>query len=366
MKRIDVEIGHIKIADLRPGHLNNFYKKLGESVLLTDNKAHSLVDLNTVLKGKKFMKVKFCELSKISKTALNAAINGENVAYVTAEKISKALGMKTENLFELKNSGKFLSNKTILEYHRLISTILAQAEKEMLVQFNMASKATPPKLDNHEVNYFEPETIEKIRDCLETEPLKWRLFTHLLLITGCRRGEIAGLKWGKIDFDNNQIKIDASLLSSRERGVYEDSTKTSTVRFIKLPAETIDLIKQYKKEYLQLKLMNGSRWMDTDYLFVSDNGMAIHPDSITGWLKKFSKRHELPHINPHAFRHTHASILYFSGVNSITISKRLGHAKVSTTTDIYSHIIKKSDEQASECAANVFLRSRAGRKTVVR
>lgn len=89
-----------------------------------------------------------------------------------------------------------------------------------------------------------------------------------------------------------------------------------------------------------------------------DNGLPTHPDSITGWLNKFSEKYNLPHINPHAFRHTHASILYFSGVNSITISKRLGHAKVSTTTDIYSHIIKQSDEQASECVADVFLRSK--------
>ena len=71
---------------------------------------------------------------------------------------------------------------------------------------------------------------------------------------------------------------------------------------------------------------------------------------------EFSKRHDLPHINPHAFRHTMASILINSGKDVVSVSKRLGHAKVSTTTDIYSHIIMEADEQASECLADVMLR----------
>ena len=80
------------------------------------------------------------------------------------------------------------------------------------------------------------------------------------------------------------------------------------------------------------------------------------PDGITAWLRKFSQRHELPHINPHAFRHTMASILINSGKDVVAVSKRLGHAKVSTTTDIYSHIIREADEQASECLADIMLR----------
>ena len=65
----------------------------------------------------------------------------------------------------------------------------------------------------------------------------------------------------------------------------------------------------------------------------------MHPDSVTDWMNKFSKRHELPHINPHAFRHTMASMLYFNGVDSVSISKRLGHAQVSTTANIYAHVM---------------------------
>ncbi len=78
----------------------------------------------------------------------------------------------------------------------------------------------------------------------------------------------------------------------------------------------------------------------------------MHPDSPTDWLAKFSKRHNLPPIHPHLFRHTQASLLIAEGVDIMTVSKRLGHAKVSTTLDIYSHALAKSDEKARNALDN--------------
>ena len=82
----------------------------------------------------------------------------------------------------------------------------------------------------------------------------------------------------------------------------------------------------------------------------------MHPDSVTNFLTKFSKRHGLPHINAHAFRHTMASILYFNGVDTISISKRLGHAQPSTTANIYAHVIEQADEKNADIIADVFLK----------
>jgi len=241
-------------------------------------------------------------------------------------------------------------------HHRLISTVLTQAEKEMLVIYNAAHKATPPKLEQKEVQTFQPEEVQQIRDCLELEPIKWRTITHMLLITGCRRGEVMGLKWDAVDWQNNQVKIDRALLYASDKGIYESSTKTGETRFIKLPIEIMRLLKLYQTWYLEQKLKNGDQWQETGYIFVRDNGEPMHPDSITQWLGNFSRRHNLPPVYPHKFRHTMASLLYFNGVDSVTISKRLGHAKVSTTTDIYSHLIKQADEKAADCIADLVLR----------
>lgn len=357
MERIEPAIGHIKLTELRPQHLNDFYKNLAQAGMRKDSgKAYTKIDLPALLKSKNLTKAAVSDAAGISPTTVTVACRGQKISPAKAEAIAGVLEVKTADIFTIEKDDAPLSNKTITEYHRFISTVLDQAEKEMLVQYNAASKATPPKIIRKEVNYFQPDDMVKILNCLEAEPIKWHMATHLLLITGCRRGEILGLKWSKVDFTNCQIRIDASLLYSRDIGIYEDSTKTGTTRFIKLPTETMQLLRQYRTWYLELQLSNGDRWQHTDYLFVQDNGTPMNPDSLTDWLNKFSKRHNLPHINPHAFRHTMASILISSGKDVVSVSKRLGHAKVSTTTDIYSHIIKQADEQASECLADVILR----------
>lgn len=288
--RITPVIGHIRLKDLRPDHLNDLYTTL--------------------------------------------ARDGQN-----------------------KRTGGKLSAKSILEHHRLISAVLEQAAKESLVPFNVASRATLPKVERKEVNYFQPEQVAAIREALELEPLKWKTLVHMLLITGARRGEILGLKWSEVDFDRNQIHICNNILYRSDRGIYEDTPKTATSnRYVVLPAETMQLLRQYRVWQNGERLRLGEYYQYQGFLFTQENGSPMHPDSITSWLTKFSKRHGLPHINAHAFRHTMASMLYFNGVDSVSISKRLGHAQVSTTADIYAHVIAEADQKNADILADIFLK----------
>ena len=157
----------------------------------------------------------------------------------------------------------------------------------------------------------------------------------------------------------NRVKIDRALVSSSSKGVIEESTKTSDIRYLTLPRETMDLLRLHKREQLRLQLANGDRWLHTGYVFTQDNGDRMNPDSITGWLHDFSLRHNLPNINPHAFRHTVASVLLANGTDIVTVSKQLGHASITTTESFYSHIIEENKAKASECIADVLLRKKA-------
>ena len=255
-----------------------------------------------------------------------------------------------------RNGGK-LSTKTILEHHRLISTVLEQAVKEGLVPFNVASRATLPKAEHKEVNYFQPEQVAAIRDALEREPMKWKTLVHLLLITGARRGEVLGLKWDKVDFEGNRIYICNSILYAPDVGIYESTPKTErSQRYVALPPETMQLLRQYRAWQAGERLRLGEYYQNQNFLFTQDNGKPMHPDSVTEWLKRFSKRHDLPHINPHAFRHTMASMLYFNGADSVSISKRLGHAQVSTTANIYAHVMEEADQRNADILSDIFLK----------
>lgn len=378
LERINAGIGHIKLADLRPQHLNNFYSQLRQSGIRKGNgRALPAADLKEYLKSVGMSKTKLSELSEVSLTTLSTVFNKKSVSEEAAERICTALSVPVKRFFAIEQDNRPLSEKTILEHHRLISTILSQAEKEMLVQYNAAEKVVnKPKAEHcRDVNYFELSDIEKIRDCLDKEPIKWRVLTNLLIVTGCRRGEIAGLKWSAVDFQRGELHICNNLLYSKELGIYQDTTKTATSdRTIKLPEETLNLLTEYRNHWEQVRISCGSMWNSflqikdgkgaehtekADFLFIREDGNKIgypmHPDSITDWLNKFSERYGLPHINPHAFRHTLASVLCLNGVDMTTISKWLGHKNVTTTMNIYEHILENGREQVVNCVSNVLL-----------
>ncbi len=127
---------------------------------------------------------------------------------------------------------------------------------------------------------------------------------------------------------------------------------------VRIPEETLALHKELQVAQKEQRLRIGDLWQENDYVFKQDDGQPMHPYSITQWLDKLSRRRGLPHINPHAFRHTAASVMIVNGADIVTISKMLGHAKVSTTEDIYSHVIEDSKQQAGNVLADVFYRKK--------
>lgn len=358
LRRINAGIGHLKIKSIRPQHLNEFYAQLSRSgVRVNPTKAIAKTDIKALLKKGNYTQERFCEKSGVCLQTLRSAINKKTITFESAEKIATALEKPVNKLFEInRNTKKPLSNKTILEHHRLISTIMSQAEKEEIIINNPAHRATPPKYERPEVNYFQISDIKKIMEYLPHEPFKWQAFVYLLIFTGCRRGEIAGLKWDCIDFDNATITVKGNLVYTPEKGVFLDKPKTKkSERIVSIDRAIIPVLQEYKKEQTAEILKSGNRWSRTGFVFCQENGKPITPDSINQFLVRFSIKHDLPHANPHAFRHSMVSMLFHDGLDPVTISKRLGHSKVSTTTDIYAHIMENADRSAADSIGRLLL-----------
>lgn len=356
-ERINPAIGHFKLTEIRPQHLNRLYISLAEDCIKhsADN-ARAKVDLGALLKKQKISRAALSRQAQLSPSTITAACRGQTVRQASAAAIASALSIPPQELFDYFHSEEKLAVKTILQHHRFISAVLGQAEKEMLVTCNAASRATLPKAKRSVVNYFQPEQIAAIVQALEGEPLKWKLITHLLLVTGCRRGEIMGLKWDRVHLEQRYLTIDNNLRYSKARGIYEETPKTGETRFISIPAETVDLLRQHQEAQEELRQLNGDRWKGTGFVFTRDDGRPMHPDSITAWLTKFSKLHDLPHINPHAFRHTVASVLIANHTDVVTVARQLGHSSATTTETYYAHLIEESKVRASECIADLMLR----------
>lgn len=381
LDRINAGIGHIKIGDIRPQHLNQFYSQLRkEDIRKCAASAFAKPCLSETCKSSGKLKKDIAAESGIGYTTFSTALRGKRISVETAESISKTLGKPVDKLFDVTREKRPLSEKTLQEHHALISLILGYAEKEMLIPYNPATKVinAPKKEYSHKANYFELSELERIREKLNYEPLKWRVITHLLIVTGCRRGEIMGLKWSAVDLENKKLYIRNNLLYAKDYGIYQDTPKTETsTRTVPIPQETAELLREYRQWWLMLRKDSGSAWNmfveisdssgnvqkeRADFLFIQEGdklGYPMHPDSITQYLSSFSKREKLPHINPHAFRHTLASVLCLNGIDITTISKWLGHNNVTTTLNIYEHILEEGKEKVADCISDVILKKRA-------
>ena len=318
-----------------------------------------------MLTERQISRAKLAKMSRLNAVTITAACRGQVIRKSSADAISVALGVPPKKLFEYILNTDHLAVKTVLQHHRFISTVLSQAEKEMIVTYNAAARATLPRAQRKKINYFQPEEIFRILQALESEPLKWQTITHLLIVTGARRGEIMGLKWENVHLDERYLYIEVNLRYSKARGIYEETPKTGETRYIPISDETVTLLREYRIEQEKLRELNGDRWQDSSFLFTRDNGQVMHPDSITAWLSKFSKRYDLPHVNPHAFRHTVASVLIANHTDVVTVARQLGHSSPATTEMYYAHLIEQSRVQAGECIADVMLRGydRKGEKS---
>lgn len=170
----------------------------------------------------------------------------------------------------------------------------------------------------------------------------------MILFSGMRRGEVCGLTWTDIDFEHGVVDINKSSLYLVDRGIFDDDTKNiSSRRVIRLPDQTFKLLRAWKTEQDKQRLKVGDRWQDSGKVFTSWDGNPIHPDTVSGG-HDFIKRHNLPDVTVHSLRHTNATQMIANGTDIKTVSKRLGHANVTTTGNIYTHAIKTADEIAAD------------------
>ena len=119
---------------------------------------------------------------------------------------------------------------------------------------------------------------------------------------------------------------------------------------------------QYKEWYDEQKRKYGEEWYDTGYLFVQTKegnvGKPCNPSSFNQFLKRFAQKNNIKHLNPHAFRHALGSVLVHNRADPIAVSRRLGHAKVSTTLNMYGHLMDNADTDTSELYADIILRKK--------
>lgn len=349
MQRVNQGLGHIKLKDLKPGHIASFYANLQEEGMRCQRLARYKGDFAAWMKEKRTTMAALARDTGLSIWTFKQLKAGSNIALASAERFAQFQGVPFADLFTPVRDMTPLRPGTIHTYHRTLSAVLYRAVKWGYIKSNPASCMDLPSLANRKAKYLDEPDARRLLELLQDEPIKWRALITFDLLSGLRRGEILGLRWEDVDMDAQTIVISQTSNYIPTKGVYTDSPKSATSnRPLKLSRSAFLLLLEYKQwqDAQQRKL--GDAWENRDgRVFTTDTGKPMFPDSVSQWFTKFVRRTGLPKVTVHSLRHTYASLMIADGTPLVVVSHKLGHAQTSTTANIYAHVIASAEERAT-------------------
>lgn len=263
------------------------------------------------------------------------------------------------------------SNRTVKYQHRVLSSVLQTAVEWQMLADNPCSRVKVPKKKREGVEqgikYFTDDQAIRFLAHVDKCDLKHQALVYLAIFGGLRKGEVLGLSWSDIDLSTGKLSVRRSLAYLPDRGLFFKPTKTaSSTRDLYLPSVVLDILRRYKAEQDDDIQKLGELWHHNNYVFTQQNGEPMHTSAPRQWFARLLRTYNLsigndPELTPerkaelklpiipfHGLRHTAATLMIANNTDVRTVSARLGHAQTSTTLNIYSHALQKSDKVAAD------------------
>ena len=240
-----------------------------------------------------------------------------------------------------------LSPRTVLQHHRVLREALKHAELWQLIPRNPADAVTPPRFPKKEIAAL---SVEETRRLLEqAEGTAWYAIIYLAVASGARLGELLALRWSDVDLDRGAMKIARSVQRISGKGFIYSRPKTSgSSRAVALSPETVRVLREHRREQVELRLALGPDYEDGDLIFPWGNGRPLERGAVRTALQKIARNAGLAPPRFHDLRHTAATLMLASGVHPKIVAERLGHATIAVTLDTYSHVLPDMQRDAAK------------------
>ena len=231
-----------------------------------------------------------------------------------------------------------LSTQSVRHVRTVLRIALNQALKWGLVARNAAALAVAPKLVRKQFRSLTPEQARQLLDAAKGDRFE-AIFTVALSL-GLRLGEIIGLRWQDVDLNAGTLTVNQTIYRVRGKGVIAAAPKTErSRRTLHLPESVVSALRSHRARQLQERLAAGRDWKDTGLVFTSRIGTPVDQRNLFRAFKALLAKAGLPDVRFHDLRHSAASLLLAQGVPMRAVMELLGHSSISTTADIYSHVM---------------------------
>jgi integrase len=258
-----------------------------------------------------------------------------------------------------------LSPRTLQLVHTILHKSLDQAVKEGLIYRNPAQGTTLPKNIKKKPVFWNTDEVDRFLDVAEKD--RWFSVFYLELGTGLRRGELLGLKWEDIDFEEKTVTINRQLLQMvHGYTIHEHAKSEAGDRTVALPDDVIETLLFHKRRQDNEKVFCGNGYRDDGFIFAWPDGRPIHPKTFGKHFRELVKKAGIRYVSFHAAgRHTHATELLAAGATLSQIQDRLGHSRYQTTADFYAAVAKELQRDAADKAQAVLMRRKKKAETRV-
>ena len=257
----------------------------------------------------------------------------------------KALRQDIIQKFVNSLSGKGLAPSTVIDIFKVLSNALETAVDDGLIVRNVANRVKLPKTTKPQITVL---TQEQQNAFVEQAKVTYMGVVYIFdLCTGMRLGELLGLKWQDIDFEQNQLHIKRIIRKVKdpdnpeEHGHLEFGTpKTPTSeRIIPLNETAIKVLADVWEQQEKNKEKANTAYEDNDLVFCTQLGRPLDPNNIRRTCYSICAKIGVSNIHPHCLRHTFATRGAENNVDVRVMQKFLGHATIKETADTYTHVL---------------------------
>lgn len=316
----------------------------------------------------------FYETYVVGKVKISTRVNDESIIkhhlkpYIGRIKLTELKGFQVQKfynqmLIDGRVDGKGgLNPKTIRNIHLTLHKALEQAVKNDLLVKNPLKSVILPRQEKKQIQILTPEEQRSLNKVCFEHP--WGMAVLLTLYSGMRMGELLGLTWDNIDFDNNKLKVTKQLGRLKD---YSEGAKAKTKLFLRNETKTVrstrqiyiapvimDKLKEYKLQQEVESKQWGKAYHNLNMVFCREDGQFIDPATFRDFYLRTLKQAGVGHKTFHALRHTFATRALESNANIKTVSEILGHASIQITLDTYSHVSEELQQDTMQKIADNF------------
>jgi integrase len=316
-------------------------KRVGEANTTNNGPDRVVVTFANFASGLWMSYVENKEIKPSTVYSYNSMLDNHLIPAFGKMRLDQILPMHLTDFFNKKRSDR-LSPKYVRNLYGLLNTMF-----EVAAQYDLIA-SSPVRRKLHRPQYQAKEkpalSAEEIRRIIEFTPANHKPLFSLLAITSLRIGEVLGLRWESVNFDTRKLAVTKSLW----RGKLDVPKTEASVRKLHLPDVLIDVLLEHRHK----SEFTGPE----DYVFCKPDGSPLDPDHLRNQvlypamdaakIERSSREYGF-----HIFRHAAGSIVHAKTGDLKLAQKLLGHARISTTSDIYTHVPDEVAKTATEILA---------------